>query len=170
MRKWADFTQLFWIGGFPPLKLPLDMLLQNMSHFSGFFICRYNKLIVIIYFWISLFHCVQQHDSISSRSTCPIVIGFTARVVLYCALSVTRKLVCFTDSFSLSFLPQLRQACFQPQNISYPQLLSPERKGLERRGSRIGGGFSFLMVRWVDIVFWFLELHWFQKGTIEVDY
>ena len=37
-------------------------------------------------------------------------------------------LVCFTDPFSLSYSPQLSQACFQPQNISYPQLLSPERK------------------------------------------
>ena len=30
--------------------------------------------------------------------------------------------------------------------------------------------FSFLMVRWVDMLFWFLELYWFQKGAIEVDY
>ena len=26
------------------------------------------------------------------------------------------------------------------------------------------GRFSFLMVRWVDMLFWFLELYWFQKG------
>ena len=30
--------------------------------------------------------------------------------------------------------------------------------------------FSFLMVRWVDVLFWFLELYWFQKGAIKVDY
>ena len=30
--------------------------------------------------------------------------------------------------------------------------------------------FSFLMVRWVDMLFWFLELYWFQKGAIGVDY
>ena len=38
-----------------------------------------------------------------------------------------------------------------------------------RRGSQFGQ-FSFLMVRWVDMLFWFLELYWFQKGAIEVDY
>ena len=40
---------------------------------------------------------------------------------------------------------ELSQACFQPQNISYPQLLSPERKGLFSRASRFsywGGSHS----------------------------
>ena len=41
--------------------------------------------------------------------------------------SVSSALVCFTNPFSLNYSPQLSQACFQLQNISYPQLLSPQR-------------------------------------------
>ena len=78
-------------------------------------------------------------------------------------------IVCFTDPFLLSYSPQLSQACFQPQNkgLSYPQLqlLSPERK-VGRRGSRIGA--VLILVRWLKISFWFLELYWFQKGAIQV--
>ena len=32
------------------------------------------------------------------------------------------------------------------------------------------GQFSFLMVRWLDMLFRYLELYWSQKGAIEVDY
>ena len=31
------------------------------------------------------------------------------------------------------------------------------------------GRFSFLMVGWIDTLFWFLDLYQFQKGAIEVD-
>ena len=80
----------------------------------------------------------------------------------------------FTITYNIvSYSPLLSQACFQPQNISYPQLPSPERKGpfyLGRlRFSDWGGSRSF-MVRWVKILFWFLDLYRFQKGAIKVDY
>ena len=37
------------------------------------------------------------------------------------------------------------------------------------RSSRIGEVLVPIMVRWVKILFWFLDLYWFQKGAIEVD-
>ena len=80
-----------------------------------------------------------------------------------------KTLVCFTDLFSLSYSPQLSQACFQPQNLSYPSYYHqrPFFSGVAVLGL---GRFSFIMVRWVKILFWFLELYWFRKGAIEVDY
>ena len=62
-------------------------------------------------------------------------------------------------------LPQLRP-CFQPQNKSYPQLLSPEWKGSGKTFLSFFSGvavlglgqFSFLIVRWVDILFWFFRI------------
>ena len=87
--------------------------------------------------------------------------------------SASAFLVCFTDPLSLSFSPQL-SPCFQPLNKSYPQLLSPSPKGKGFPFSQAspfwdGGGFSFLIVRWLGISFWFIE-YWFQKGVIKVDY
>ena len=48
---------------------------------------------------------------------------------------------------------------------------SSERKGPFFSGVPVLGlgRFLFLMVRWVQILFRFLQLCWFQKGAIEVD-
>ena len=70
-------------------------------------------------------------------------------------------LVCFPYPFSLSYSPQLNQACFQPQNISYPINYHQREKGpffWDVAVLRLGR-FLFLMVRWVKIIFWFLELY-----------
>ena len=56
-------------------------------------------------------------------------------------LIILSKLVCITDPLSLRMSPS-----FQPQNKSYPQLLTPAR--ISQAIAIFGSGqFSFLMVR-----------------------
>ena len=69
------------------------------------------------------------------------------------------KLVCFTDLFSL--IPSWAIVSNHKTN----RFSTYYHQGEISRASR----FSFLIVRWIDILFWFLDLpvdlYWFQKGA-----
>ena len=70
-------------------------------------------------------------------------------------------LVCFTDPFSLTSSPQPSPS-FQPQDISYPQLLSPLFLG--RHGSRIGAVFVLNgQMNWY-IIFFFRIIVILKRG------
>ena len=89
---------------------------------------------------------------------------------MYQTASVNGIDLSFTDPFSLSFSFQL-SLCFQPQNIWYSHLPSPDSWALHLLDWWFGGrGFLFLMIRWEDILFWFLESYQFNKHAIQVEY
>ena len=53
--------------------------------------------------------------------------------------------------------------------LTTKQIISPASSTIWEKRAFLGlGQFLFLTVRWVDMLFWFLELYWFQKGAIEV--
>ena len=54
--------------------------------------------------------------------------------------------------------------------LTTKQIISPASSTRKKRAFLGLGRFSFLMVRWVGMLFWLLELYWFQKGAIEVHY
>ena len=54
--------------------------------------------------------------------------------------------------------------------LTTKQIISPASSTRKKKAFLGLGRFSFLMVRWVGMLFWLLELYWFQKGAIEVHY
>ena len=95
-------------------------------------------------------------------------------IVIYFIFSRSLPLHLLVNRYSLLHIPLfIKFSLLTTKQIISPAITTREKRAffLGRRVVVLGlGRFSFLMVRWVDMLFGFLELYWFQKGAIGVNY